>query len=248
LTPPDFNLTSTAAWAPIGAAQNIAVLEPNRPVIVSWDYSVPIGTATHSCLLAVVSSTQDPMTNPQTNVDLLVDSEKHVGLRNLHFIDGPAPRRSMATIEFHNSRDGADLVDIVISPTMFGGGTIGLLLPPIKFANEKEALEGVEIVRLRKGEEFGRFHLTAEADEDRRMDGVMKRIDVSRLFEFSAAHPSALRGIKLGQGQSLRGIVTFKGGKGLAPGTTQQFTVFQRQAGRIVGGSTYVLRGTEKSR
>jgi hypothetical protein len=76
LTPPDFNLTSTANWTPLGPAQNVAVLEPNRPVIVSWDFTVPMTAATHSCVLAVISSGEDPMANTETNVDLLINSEK----------------------------------------------------------------------------------------------------------------------------------------------------------------------------
>lgn len=44
LTPPDFNLTSTLHWTPIGPVQSVGVLEPNRPVIVSWDYVEPAGS------------------------------------------------------------------------------------------------------------------------------------------------------------------------------------------------------------
>jgi hypothetical protein len=75
LTLPDFNLSSTANWTPIGPAQTVAVLEPNRPMIVSWDYTMPNTAAIHSCLLAVISSRDDPMLKPETNVDLLINSE-----------------------------------------------------------------------------------------------------------------------------------------------------------------------------
>ena len=116
LTPPDFTLSSTASWTPLGPAQTIATLEPNRPVILSWDLIVPVSTATHSCLLAVVSSPDDPMTNPETNVDLLVSEEKRVGLRNLHVVNsGPSPQQLMTPINFHNVRHYRDVVDIVIS-------------------------------------------------------------------------------------------------------------------------------------
>ena len=41
----------------------------------------------------------------------------------------------MATIRFHNALNKDDLIDIVIVPVEFAEGTIGLLLPPLNFAN-----------------------------------------------------------------------------------------------------------------
>jgi hypothetical protein len=240
LTPPDFNLTSTADWMPIGPAQTVALLEPNRPVIVSWDYTVPNTAATHSCLLAVVSSGEDPMVNTETNVDLLIASEKRVCLKNLHVIGGPAPQQSMATLMFHNARDHDDVIDIEIRPADFSEGTIGLLLPPLDFVDPGKALDGVEIYRLREGEDIGRFYVRGRAEID--WQRALQRVDRSRLYEFSAHRVSALRGIRIAKGQALQGIFTVKGSNRVPHGQTQQFAVLQRQDGRIVGGSTFELR------
>jgi len=244
LVPPDFNLTSTTNWTPIGPAQTVALLEPNRPVIVSWDYSVPNTAATHSCLLAVISADEDPMANPETNVDLLISSEKRVCLKNLHVVSGPAPRQTMATINFHNVRDRDDLIDIVISPVEFSEGTIALLLPPITFADPSKALDGVQVYPLRQGEDIGKFYERPGDDRNPDRSALLRELDLSRLFEFSGRQISALRGVKLARGQTLRGLLTFKGSKRVPTGSSQQFTVMQRQAGALVGGSTFELRLT----
>jgi hypothetical protein len=242
LTPPDFNLSSTANWTPIGPAQTVALLEPNRPVIVSWDYTVPNTAATHSCLLAVISSAEDPMTNPETNVDLLVNSEKRVALKNLHVISGPAPQQQMARIMFHNTRDRDDLMDIVISPVEFSEGTIGLLLPPLTFADPGTALDGVQLYALRAGEDIGTAYVRPGDEVDPNWEQALQRVDRTRLYEFSTTKVSALRGIRVARGAALQGIFTMKGSKHVPTGQTQQFSVIQTQGGVVVGGSTYVLR------
>lgn len=242
LTPPDFNLTSTADWTPIGPAQTIPVLEPNRPVIASWDYTVPNTAATHSCLLAVVSSGEDPITTTETNVNLLVKSEKRVCLKNLHVVNGSSPAQTMATILFNNALRVEDEIDIIIAPTTFSEGTIGLLLEPVSFANPDEALDGVEIYPLREGEDIGEFYIRPGTKADVDWQRVLTKLDRRFLFEFDANKVSALRGIKMAPGQSLQGVLTFKGSKRVPHGQTQQFTVLQQQGGEIVGGSTYELR------
>lgn len=240
LTAPDFNLSSTVNWTPIGPAQTVAVLEPNRPVIVSWDYTVPNSAATHSCMLAVISSSEDPMTNPETNVNALINSEKHVCLRNLHVINGSAPQQNMATIKFHNTLDKDDLMDIVIAPVEFSEGTIALLLPPVKFADPKVALDGVKIYPLRDGEDIGRFYERGRSDVD--WEQVLQQVDRTRLYEFDATKVSALRGIRIARGEALQGVLTLKGSKRVPHGQTQQFTVLQYQGGDVVGGSSYRLQ------
>jgi hypothetical protein len=244
LTPPDFNLSTTANWTPVGPAQTVAVLEPNRPVIVSWDYTVPNTAATHSCLLAVLSSSEDPIANPQTSVDLLVNSEKRVCLKNLHVIDGPAPQQLMTQIKFHNVRDHDDLIDIVIAPSQFSEGTIGLLLPSLTFANFQAAFDGVDVVALREGEDIGAAYVRPGDQVERNWERAMQQVDRSRIFEFSSTTVSALRGIQVPRGGVLEGIFTLKGSRHVPTGQSQQFSVLQMQGGAIVGGSTYLLRNS----
>jgi hypothetical protein len=150
----------------------------------------------------------------------------------------------MATINFHNVRDRDDLIDIVISPVEFSEGTIALLLPPIVFDDPSKALDGVQTYLLRQGEDIGRFYERPGDKQSPDRSALMAELDLSRLFEFSARQVSALRGVKLARGQTLRGLLTFRGSKRVPTGRSQQFSVMQRQGGVLVGGSTFDLRLT----
>lgn len=244
LVAPAFNLTSTTDWAPIGAAQNIPLLEPNRPVIVSWDWPVPVAANTHSCLLAVASSADDPLTTTETNVNVLVGAEKRVCLKNLHVINGPgpAPTQTMVTIKFHNALETDDLIDIVVVPQGFTEGVIGMLLEPVTFADPDAALGGVQVYFPRAGEDLGTWYerpgTTGRADRG----DLWNSLDLSRLYEFDPVRPAELRGLKVAPKQTIQAVVTCKGSRKVPYGQTQKFAVMQRQGGRIVGGSTYELR------
>lgn len=244
LSPPDFNLSSTIDWTPVGPAQTISLLEPNRPVIVSWDYTVPGTAATHSCLLAVVSCAQDPITTTETNVNLLVKAEKRVCLKNLHVVNGagPKPAQTLATINFHNVNEVADLIDIAIEPAEFSDGSIGLLLEPVDFEDPGKALDGVTRYELEEGEFLGEFYVRPGDRSKVDHSVLLQKLDRRQVYEFDPAKPAALRGIRLGPRQSLQGLLTLRGSRHVPHGKTQQFSVLQRQGGEIVGGSTYELR------
>lgn len=244
LTAPAFNLTSTTNWQPIGPAQNVPVLEPNRPVIVSWDWTVPAGAATHSCLLAVVSSAEDPITTTETNVNLLIGAEKRVGLKNLHVINGPSPSptQEMVSMNFHNAIDADDLMDIVFKPVNYAGGTLGILLEPIDLADV--SLKGVEVIQLRKDENIGQWYSQDNADEQTlaARKKYMESLDMSRLYEINTVGVAEIKGIRIKKGQHLKALITCKGSKRVAYGDSQKFAVMQRQKGEIVGGSTFEIR------
>jgi len=244
LVAPDFNLASTADWQPIGPAQTVPLLEPNRPVIISWDWTVPVGAATHSCLLAVVSSGDDPITTTETNVNNLISSEKRVCLKNLHVINsaGPRPAQTMVTVNFHNAKDASDMIDIVIDPIDFTEGTIGMLLEPVDFASRNEAFQGVETYHLREGEDIGTWYERPGTKVEVDRSGIWRKLDRSRLYEFAATKVSELRGIKIGPKQTIQAVITCKGSHKVAYGRTQKFAVMQRQGGEIMGGSTYEIR------
>jgi hypothetical protein len=246
LVPPAFNLTSTANWNPVGAAINIPVLEPNRPVIVSWDWTIPAGAATHSCLLAVVSSTEDPITTTETNVNVLIGAEKRVALKNLHVINGPAPvpEQEMVTMNFHNQEVGDGLMDIIIQSQNFVGGTLGLMLEKIELIDESKAFQGVEVIKLRENEYLGNWH-NLDTSKDKIMvaqNKYMEALDRTRLYEVRTGQMAEINGIKMKKEQAIRTLITLKGSKKVAYGEHQQFTIMQRQGGKIVGGSTFELR------
>lgn len=101
---------------------------------------------------------------------------------------------------------------------------------------------GVQVYRLREGEDFGSFYRRrGEEDEPDRRE-LIGRLDLSRIFEFDPVRSSALRGLVMEPGQRVQGLLTFRPSKNVQPGQLQRFTVVQEQAGSVVGGSTYELR------
>ncbi|HWI93040.1 MAG TPA: hypothetical protein VNT20_17305 [Flavisolibacter sp.] len=246
LVPPAFNLTSTANWTPIGAAINIPVLEPNRPVIVSWDWTVPAGAATHSCLMAVISSGEDPITTTETNVNVLIGSEKRVALKNLHVINGPgpSPAQEMVTMNFHNQLEADGAIDIIIHSQNFVGGTLGLLLEKIDLIDREKAFHGVEMINLRSREHIGNWYNHDSSDEKTiaARNKFIEKFDSTRLYEVSTGQIAEINGIKIKKGQVISSLITLRGSKKVDYGEDQQFTIMQRQGGKIVGGSTFELR------
>ncbi len=244
LVAPDFNLSSTVDWQPIGPAKTIPLLEPNRPVMVSWDWNVPMSANTHSCLLAVVSSPDDPITTVETNVNNLIKAEKRVCLKNLHVINssGPRPAPTMVAIKFHNAKEVEDLIDIVVNPIDFTEGTIGMLLEPVELADSGSALWGVELYPLRPDEEVGAWYDRPGTNPDIDRAKLWRSLDRSQVYEFDPVKTSELRGIKLGPKQTLQAVITCRGSHKVPYGRTQKFTVMQRQGVEIVGGSTYEVR------
>ncbi len=231
-------------WAPIGPAQTIPTLEPNRPVILTWDWNVPVSAATHSCLLAVVTAAGDPITATELNPAALIPAEKRVCLKNLHVISsaGPRPAQSMVTIDFHNAKPVDDVIDIVIEPTEFSNGTIGLVTERLDFVDENKALYGVAVYPLREGEDIGNWYRRPGSSDDVDRADLLARLDLRRLFEFDPAKRSELRGVRIGAGQTIHAVVTCKGSRRVPYGQVQRFAVMQRQGGTIVGGSTYEVR------
>ena len=258
LTPPDFTLAA-GDWTAMGPAQTIPLLEPNRPVIVSWDYTVPVGAATHSCMLAVLSSAEDPITTTEVSVPSLVPAEKRVALKNLHVINAPpSPIHQLVTLKFHNvlERDGE--FDIVIQPESMEEAVLGLLLEPHELTEGREGLKEIELYFPQEGEEIGRWYrrpaLFHESETGKRQEaeveaalreelsGLLARMDRSRLYEPDTIRPSEIRGIKIARGQAMDAVITCRAANPRGAGGLQRFSVLQRQEGRIVGGSTYEIR------
>lgn len=71
-------------WTPVGPTINLGDLEPGEPGLAEWDWLIPNSAPHHSCLLAVATCTEDPITGVGTlDPDLLVVSSKQVTLKNL---------------------------------------------------------------------------------------------------------------------------------------------------------------------
>jgi hypothetical protein len=88
---PNADPSDTSVWHPVGPAQTILSIAPGHPRVTGWSWQVPSTAATHTCLLAVVTSTEDPIpTLTTTDVGVAVNGSNHVTLKNLH-VDNVVP-------------------------------------------------------------------------------------------------------------------------------------------------------------
>src|SRR4029434_5511488 len=80
-----WNPVGTSVWTPVSMTSfPIDRIEPGTTRLASWHFSMPATAPRHSCLLAFVTSTQDPFaTGGLTLPDDLVVNNRKVALRNL---------------------------------------------------------------------------------------------------------------------------------------------------------------------
>lgn len=235
---------SGVVWRPIGPARTIATLEPNRPVIVSWDWVVPASAATHSCLLAVSTCDQDPIGATERDPGLLVPHEKRVGLKNLQVVNpGAAPSQQLMSIDFHNASSRDALIDIVVDATRFDGANLGLLLGRHSFANPDAALRNAKVYPLREGEFVGHFSGRG-GERGQHLQQLLARLDLSHLYELDPTKVAELRGIPLAAGAVLHGALTALPARRASYTEPNRLAVLQLRDGLLIGGSTFEFQLT----
>jgi photosystem II stability/assembly factor-like uncharacterized protein len=75
---------SATSWVPVGPTQTVPELQPGETTVVEWDWTVPMSAAAHSCLLALVTSPEDPLDAMGVlNVGQVIIEQNNVTLKNL---------------------------------------------------------------------------------------------------------------------------------------------------------------------
>jgi photosystem II stability/assembly factor-like uncharacterized protein len=251
LIAPNFDLTSTASWTPVGPAKTIATLKPNRPVIVTWDFNVPVTEATHSCCLVVISSPDDQFTNTSTIISELVTKDKHATLKNLHVVDpgpGGMPPSKLA-IDFHNFKKSKARLDVLIRPSGFTAGRIGLLLPKVKLNTDGEfPSRDVDVLPLCQGDELGDWYLRTPHNESKNkaakevlklLERRLETTDRTRIFDFDTTTRSALGGIEIGPGETLKAVLVTRLNNDVYVTGPARLEIYEVLDGELVGGSTF---------
>jgi photosystem II stability/assembly factor-like uncharacterized protein len=264
--PPDFwtafpnNSANTTVWHPVGAAKTIMTLSATEPTILEWDFALPAAAATHSCLLAVMDCSQNPIPagNKIFNVDALVKNEKRVGLKNLHVVNIPPATTMWTTLNF-NATESGKLGAIRVIGLDAGKGDIGLLLPksaqPTTAASKSSKKSAAKKGAASKGFSIEsalkldglllrkvpdnlvkslKEHLPEEAD----------KYDVTRLYTLDKAAKGGgrLSEVKIPKAGLRAAIVLTAPAQG---NDSDSFSVVQEEDGEIVGGSTYVVTATK---
>lgn len=242
--------TASSAWNTVDAAipyQVIPELLPETPKILRWDWVVPVTAAEHTCMLAVISADEDPVTRSDVNTNdhllwVIVPNDKHITLRNLHVITGSSPKPIGTSLDFHNPFQFPQFFDIVIDQrSLPKGSKLSLLLPKVQISLpitlgltkgiEVSDITGKEswwdsVKDLVRGEWRYHFHIEKGDDDDEDDDQKMMRI------------PHIL----IPANGKLRAALIISPPPKAKPGSRYQFNILQSLGTTVIGGSTYEVR------
>ncbi|MEN8376866.1 MAG: glycosyl hydrolase [Gemmatimonadota bacterium] len=229
-------------WTPIGPTKTVAELEPAEPAVLTWEWTVAAGAAKHSCLLAVVTCDEDPISAAGVfDLDTLVPGHKHATLKNLHLVNATAPATGTPDgawqIAFHNPGPRPRQYDVVIDwGDLPDRATLFLAAERLGQDRWEPKVAGRDQrVRPAPGKEVLPGRLPDGC-------GGWRRFDLDGAL--------ALRRPKTGETR-LGGLIVPAGGRrtlALNMGRLRlegdaQFSVLQTMRKRTLGGSTYLVRG-----
>lgn len=235
--------TNTANWKPIGTVKTIASLSPTEPVILEWDWLTPTTAADHSCLLVVIDSPANPIpaANKGFDVNNLVRTEKHVGLKNLHVVNAVAGASSWAPIEFHSTSEKVQTIKLLPSKL---SGEVGLLFPKTLQISRptaaKKAKKGAEPLKLLEGIVVRKPSEAMLKVLKERLGEEAAKYDQTRLYAIENAEKGAnLRDIRIARAgiKALLLLPPPPAGDG-----SIAISIVQEEGDQTVGGSTFVLR------
>jgi len=224
-------------WTPIGPTRTIPVLEPAKPAIVEWDWTVPTTAAEHSCLLVLTTCADDPLNGGGIlDPGQLVVSRKQVALKNLHVLDPgqPGPGQAIAT-QLHNGGSEPMVADVLVH-----WGT----LPPRARMLAVLDRGKVHSTPPKKRAPARQFPASITGGCDGR-----RTLDRTHVYELRGGRPGAhvlVAGVVIPP-EDWRAVAFRLELPRRLPAEGVQFDVLQRVAGRIVGGSTYRIAGRAAS-
>jgi hypothetical protein len=244
--------TAVSSWNTVDAVvpfQQIPTLLPNTPKVLRWDWTVPPSAAAHTCMLAVVSSDEDPVVRSDAimadrQLGNLVPNDKHVGLRNLHVITGSAPFGGIPLPGFlwlliHNPFHYPQFFDLVVDREALGrDADLVVLLPEVLTRPELRKLDSPG-VRVQNGKQKGWWTSA--------LKGAGR---ASFVYAAQIGHPGddpchrapTIPGLLVRPEKPLRIGIAVRAARGAKPGDTAHFSIVQRMGNVIVGGSSFELR------
>jgi photosystem II stability/assembly factor-like uncharacterized protein len=226
------NSTNTTIWKPIGTAKVIPSVSPVEPAVLEWDWTTPTTAADHTCLLVVMDSTSDPIPAASKVLDVgtLVQNEKRAGLKNLHVVNATAGTMATSMLQFFSTRDIADAIRVL--PGNLANWNVGFILArnvagnatamrDMGWTSRAPGASTLAMLRQKYGDQLTgldttRIHSLADAARGARLERVrIPRAGLKALLVLTA--PSQRR-------------------------PEGSVTVIQEEAGRVVGGNTFILR------
>jgi photosystem II stability/assembly factor-like uncharacterized protein len=228
----------TTQWHPVGAAQTIASFKPGIPTILEWDWTPPATAADHSCMLVVMDCASDPIpsANKVFDVGILIPTEKHVGLKNLHLIDSPPappPGGVFGILNFHPKGGKEQTIQLV--PHGKKPPKMSLIFSK-KAIPAKPKLSGLTAMVPSK--------TMCNALAKKYGDKEIANFDTTRAFTLESSGRAGSLEATSGD-KAIRAIVAIEGA--VAGGGGVVFSVVQMVAmpglpPRVVGGSTFAMK------
>jgi photosystem II stability/assembly factor-like uncharacterized protein len=233
-------------WTAVGPARIFPVLEPGEPGIAEWDWFVPSSAPQHSCLLAVATCNEDPLSGAGVfDPDALVMNRKQVTLKNLH-VEDAVPGMAM---------DGEQAFQLWLQPSRGDGAALRFELGSLP--------RHTRVVFAFEAQADGKPVLAATADQLKRL-GITHAADAARLFpkkvesQCGNSHPLDLknayqlavdgksRRVVLPELRLVRPGPTLMAINVVLPGDLERgsfaFDVILARSQHVLGGNTFQLR------
>jgi len=229
-------LDTTSGWGladPASPCRVIPVVNPALPETVRFDWSVPPGQATHSCIFVIAESASDPLSSTtratnERDLGVLVPNNRQITLRNLHVVDATAPAGGMPgqfeQMNVRNPDRERRFVDLLISRAgLAPDAVIGVLLPTSKDVRA----EGLRVKRLPLND-----------DQQKQADSL--KLDTNAVWVMGPGREARLR-LPIPPGRTWRIGFAYHPGR-IERRRSVRWSVLARQADRVIGGNTYIIR------
>jgi hypothetical protein len=233
-------------WLPIGPTMYIGDVEPAKPKLAGWDWFTPSNLTSHSCLLALVTCSEDPLVGTgMFDADSLVREKKHVTLKNLFPVklrpDGLAPEEAMV-IDLNNK--------IGISSTYDLGIEWGSLPSDAMLLITFENLFNDKTVTLATPEDLKRIGINLGEDKEKyfkeKIDykcGEIKYLDLTRIHQITRNNDNFSTFPSIYIPKEKKSIIMAINVVLSKPIDNEiQFKVLQMINKKILGGITYLFR------
>jgi hypothetical protein len=238
-------LDSSTGWHLVDSTnpcQTIPVINPELPEVTGFTWNVPAGQAAHSCVLAIVESSDDPLnpairSTPLLDPNTLVPENRQISLRNLHIVDVGGPQigspagaagggapDGVTLVRIPNPREGRGPLEVFISSAGLGvNAQLSLILPDGTKLDQRD-LRAVPLKMDRNS-----WRALHEYKQRPKLEYRMVGSEV------------VITGLPVPPGETWTVGLHYRVGPGRR-NTAARFTVLTRQDGRVLGGSTFVLR------
>ncbi|MFC9294598.1 WD40/YVTN/BNR-like repeat-containing protein [Streptomyces sp. NPDC057010] len=233
---------TAAAYTPLGPTRTFARLEAAEPGVAEWDYFLPATAAQHSCVLAVATCDEDPVQAAQIfDVGTLVTSKKHAALKNLQVEDavpgGVTPSKAFVVM-LNNFKQTPQPFTVRFDWANLPEGA-RLYITFEKLGNAQGPQPGHGVEQL---DNPGQVLPATFTDRN----GLVRKFDFARSYVMKPDEhrKNELKGVHIDPERGSRGLaVNVRLPEGVADRPVE-FHVLQEFQGKLLGGSTYVVRPT----